>query len=252
MVLKRTAGILKGTTVVEVIPNVYQLVDRLVNITLIVEEKITLIDTGLPGTTSKIIDFVRKLRRSPREIKLIIITHNHLDHIGGLIELKKLTRAKIAIHKADMATTNSQIPYPWVIREPLRFPPFSILRHLFQAEPRAVDILLEGGEILPPLGGLEVIHTPGHTPGSISLFSPQKKLLFIGDLLNNRFDPPRPPSKLFSTDLAQAIESLKKLAQLDFEILCFGHGSPLTTNASATVQELINKFQSPLFDEKKR
>jgi len=242
---------LRRTTEVEVIPNVYQIVDRLVNITVIVEEKITLIDTGLPGTTSIIIDFVRKLGRSPREIKLIIITHNHLDHIGGLTELKKLTRAKIAVHEADMSNIDSQMPYPLVIRGPLRFPPFSKFRHHFQADPRAVDILLKGGEILPPLGGLEVIHTPGHTPGSISLFSAREKLLFVGDLINNRFNPPRPPSKLFSTNLAQATESITKIAQLDFDILCFGHGSPLTKDTSATVQELVNRLQMPTFDGKK-
>ena len=230
----------------EVTSNVYQIIDRLVNINLIVEENITLIDTGLPGSAGKAIDFVRNLGRSPREIKLIIITHNHLDHIGGLVELKKLTRAKVAVHKADMNNITNQMPYPNVIRGPLRFPPFSRLRPLFQAEPRAVDILLEGGEVLNPLGGLEVIHTPGHTPGSISLFSPQKKLLFIGDMLNNRYNPFRLPSKIFSTDRTQVIDSLSKIAQLDFDILCFGHGKPLTTDASAKVRDFINNLKQPV------
>ena len=230
----------------EIIPHVYQLTIRGVNIILIAEAELTLVDTGFRGSSPKIISFVHSLGRSAEEISLIILTHNHLDHIGGLLELKKLTRAKLAIHKADMDNINNQMPYHPVIRGPLRFPPFSKLRPLFQAEPRAVNILLEGGEVLSPLGGLEVIHTPGHTPGSISLFSPQKRLLFIGDMLNNRYNPPKLSSKFFSADLAQVIDSLRSIAQLDFDILCVGHGRPITTDASVKVRDLINNLKQPV------
>jgi len=84
----------------EVIPQVYQITSKYTNVILIAEEELTLIDTGVRGSSSNIIKFVRSLGRSVEEITLIILTHNHLDHIGGLAELKKFTTAKVAHSKS--------------------------------------------------------------------------------------------------------------------------------------------------------
>ncbi len=222
----------------KIIPHVYQITNRGCNIILIVEEKLTLIDTGLRGSSSKIVDFIHSLGRSVKEISLIIITHNHLDHVGGLPELRNLTTAKIAIHKA--AISEGGLTYPGVVQKLLHVPSFSTFRPLVYTKPSEVDIQLDGNEILSLLGGLKVIHTPGHTPGSISLFSPQNKLLIVGDALNNLYNI-RPPLKLISNDLPRAIDSIKRIAQLDFDILCFGHGRPLTKDAPAKVQDLLKK-----------
>ncbi len=240
--LSRKYGIMKS--IVEIIPHVYQLTIRGVNIILIAEEELTLVDTGVRGSSPKIISFIHSLGRSPEEISLIILTHNHLDHTGGLAELKQLTPAKVAAHKADITNTESQLPSSRVERKLLPIPPFSTLRSLFSIRPGEVDIPLEGGEVLKPLDGLKVIHTPGHTPGSISLFSPQKKLLMVGDAINARHKNLRLPPKVVSTNLRQAIDSVKELAQLDFDILCCGHGRPLTTNARTKVQELMEKTEN--------
>lgn len=223
----------------EIIPRVYQITRRGVNIILIVEEKLTLVDTGYCGSSPKIVSFIHSLGRSVKEISLIIITHNHLDHVGGLPELRKLTPAKVAAHKADIS--EGEVPYPRVVQKLLHIPLLSIFRPLVHAKLSEIDIQLEGGETLSPLGGLKVIPTPGHTPGSISLFSPQEKLLIVGDALNNRYKNIRLPPKFVSTDPPQAIDSIKRIAQLDFDILCFGHGKPLTKDASAKVQDLIKK-----------
>lgn len=227
----------------EITTHVYQITTRGVNIILIAEEELTLIDTGLQGSSAKIVSFIHSLGRSVEEITLIILTHNHLDHVGGLAKLRRFTAAKIAAHKADINTLENQLPYPKAVPRLLHVSPFSALRPFFYIKLSDVDIQLEGGEILSPLGGLRVIHTPGHTPGSISLFSPQKKLLIVGDTLNNRYKNIRLPPKLVSTDLPQAIDSVRRIAQLDFGILCFGHGSPLVKDASARVQDLINKHR---------
>ncbi len=211
----------------EIISNVYQLTISGANIILIAEEELTLIDSGLPGSSAQIIKFIHSLGRSVEEVSLTIITHNHVDHAGGLAELRKLTKAKVAAHKAAITDTEGQPPYPGVVRRLLRIPLFSSLRSVFSIEPGGVDIRLEGGEVLKPLGGLKVIHTPGHTPGSISLFSSLNRLLIVSDALNEHYKTIRLPPKLVSSDLTQAIESVKRMSQLDFDILCFGHGRPL-------------------------
>ncbi len=231
-------------SIVEIIPHVYQLTVRGVNIILIAEEQLTLVDSGFRGSSSQIISFIHSLGRSAEEISLIILTHNHLDHMGGVAELKRFTPAKVAAHKTDISNTENQLPYPGVIRKLLGILPLPALRSPIAVKLDEVDIQLEGSEVLKPLGGLRVTHTPGHTPGSISLFSPQKKLLIVGDAINNRHKTLRLPPKMVSTDLSQAVDSVKGLAQLDFDILCFGHGRPLTINAHTRVQEFIEKTKN--------
>jgi len=229
----------------EVIPNVYQLSIRAANIILIVEKELTLIDVGLYGSSTQIVDFIRRLGRSVEEIGLIIITHNHFDHMGGLAELRELTRARVAAHKAGIVNINEELPFPGGrgIGRLLRFRPFSSLRQHLTLKPEDVDILLEGGEVLEPLGGLKVIHTPGHSPGSISLFSPGNKLLFVGDALVRSRKSLGLPHKMVSIDRTQAIDSAREMAQLDFDILCFGHGRPLTSDAHARLIQLLEKTE---------
>jgi len=216
-VITEILGRIQSTS--KIVPNVYQLAKRGTNTILIVEEKLSLIDTGYRSSSPQIIDFIHHLGRSPKELTLIIITHNHIDHVGGLDKLKQLTPAKVAVHKADIGKRGNRP----------------------SAKPEDVDIVLEGGEILNPLGGLEIIHTPGHTPGCISLFSPGNKLLFVGDALRKRRKTVIAPSKMISADMIQAMESIKKIVQLDFNSLCFGHGLPMVDNARARVQDLINR-----------
>jgi len=227
----------------EVVPNVYQLTIRGVNIILIVGEELTLIDTGFRGSSTPIAEFIHKLGRSVEEISLIIITHRHFDHAGGLADLRGLTRAKVAAHKADIGGIEKYLPYPAVVKKIMRIPPFSVLHSIYSLRAGEVDIRLEGGEVMGPLGGLQVIPTPGHTPGSISLFSPRHRLLIVGDALNKGGRMLRLPPRLVSTDQAQAAASVRRLAELEFDIICFGHGRPLTVDARSKMERLLEKIK---------
>lgn len=186
---------------------------------LVVENELTLIDTGYRGSSPEIENCLNQLGHSASEISLIILTHNHIDHAGGLAELKPLTRARVAIHKADIVER----------------------RHLPLARPEDIDTRLEGGEVFDPLGGLEIIYTPGHTQGSISLFSQKNKLLIAGDAVRKRRDILDLPYRTTLFDLGLAIESIKKMASLDLNVLCFGHGLPLSDGVQLKLQDLITR-----------
>jgi len=223
---------------IEVIPGVYQLMFAGVNIALIAEEELTLVDTGVPGSLPGILNLIRRLGRSAQEISTVIITHNHFDHIGGLPELRRFTDVKVFAHEAALVGSQAEVPYPGGIRRLLRVPFLSPIRRRFVLESGDIDVQLAGGEILRPLGGLQVIHTPGHTPCSICLYSPERKLLFVGDAMQRRRRKLQFPARRVSTDLAQAAESVRKLAGLDFDVLALGHGRPVTRGARTWVQAL--------------
>ena len=101
--------------------------------------------------------------------------------------------------------------------------------------PLPVDIRVKDGDILSILGGVSVIHTSGHTPGSISLLIQHNGVLIIGDLLANTLGLSL-PSKAFTVDIKQEIDSINKIAGVDFNIICFGHGSPIIKNANEKVK----------------
>ncbi|MBN1644011.1 MAG: MBL fold metallo-hydrolase [Dehalococcoidales bacterium] len=229
----------------QVIPRVYQITARYGNIFLIVEEYLTLIDTGLRGSAPGVADFIRSLGRSPKEVNLIILTHNHLDHIGGLAGLRRVTKAKVAAPKRDFVIDNGPVPYPAgnFLGRLFKTTAMSPLRRRFLLEAMDIDILLEGGEVFPVLGGLQVVPTPGHTAGSISLYAPQKKLLFVADALNKKHDVLRLPLRTATSNLDDTIASIEKMAKMDVEVICFGHGRPITENAKAKLMRLGEEFK---------
>ncbi len=213
------------------------------NVYLLADRNLTLVDTGFKGRCRQIIREVRRLGYSPSDITNIIITHHHADHVGSLAALKEMTQAKILAHVADAPYIDGRLPQPapgwlkWLAKV------LPSLPRLWETRPAPVDILVNDGDELPILGGIKIWHTPGHTPGSISLFIPAERLLIAGDVLANRFRLGL-PSKAFTVDLAQEINSIKRIASLDFDIICFGHGSPLGRKARPAMENLIRKLES--------
>jgi glyoxylase-like metal-dependent hydrolase (beta-lactamase superfamily II) len=100
---------------------------------------------------------------------------------------------------------------------------------------------LADGDVLPVLGGLEVIHTPGHTPGSVCLYARQSGLLFVGDVLQRRFGRVSAASGLYSDDPAAARSSLQRLAELDVKTVVFSHYPPLVDDPRATLVKLARQ-----------
>jgi glyoxylase-like metal-dependent hydrolase (beta-lactamase superfamily II) len=193
---------------------------------LLAGERLALIDAGPRGSGRRIVRYLRTLGRSPSELDLVILTHYHPDHAGGAAELVELTSARIAAHAAEVPYLCGEVSMPNPIRHQALAAAAAPLLSLIMPQPVRVDLILNDGDLLPVFGGLQVVHTPGHTPGSICLHAPARRLLLVGDALEWKRGELRLPSRHFSEDLEEAARSIRKLAELDVHTLCFSHFPP--------------------------
>jgi glyoxylase-like metal-dependent hydrolase (beta-lactamase superfamily II) len=206
---------------------------------------LALIDTGLAGSAPKILDAVRSIGRQPAEIRHILVTHCHSDHAGGLAELKRLTGAPATMHPTDAA----MVRQGKAIR-PLRPAPGPInalvCRFLLptaptEVEPAEIEHEVADGEALP--GGLRTIHVPGHCAGQLAFLWPEHGgVLIAADAAANVFGLALSP---LYEDVAEGRRSLARLAALDFDIACFGHGKPIRSGASRRFGQKWPAAQEP-------
>ena len=211
--------------IMEIVPGIHRVDGVNANCFIIVRDGLTLIDTGMPRNSAKIVIYIQDvLKRKPSEIRTIVLTHFHVDHVGNAYDLKKLSGAKVAIHEADadyVAGRKTQ-PVPRSGMGMITGIIFKVLLGLFfRSKPVEPDIKLRDRDTV---AGLTTIHAPGHTPGSICLFDPASKILFVGDLLKfNGTDIGMGPLA-FDTGVVQ--QSINKIAAIDFDIMLPGHGIP--------------------------
>lgn len=200
-------------------------------------DNLILIDTGMAGNTNKILDYLKNtLKHDPHNIKTIIITHHHFDHIGSLDKVKKITGANVAAHSADadyVSGKKSQ-PGPAFLNIMVK-----LLKLIYRTKPVEPDILLDDGD---QIGDYWVIHTPGHSPGSICLYNPKNKIIFVGDNLRYVKGKIKSPSPRLIPDQEQYERSIEKLADLDIEIILTGHSAPVTSNASEKLREFLKNL----------
>ena len=171
--------------------------------------ELILIDTGAGWSVDKIIKNVEKFGFDPKNLSKLLLTHCHIDHIGGVPEIKKRFGSKIYIHKLDAPPLETGDPIltaaSWY---QTTFPP------------TPVDVKFDSPEEILRIGGEQIVclHTPGHTPGSISIYLDLngKRILFAQDLHG-------PLLKEFGSNLDDWDRSTKKLLDLDADILCEGH-----------------------------
>lgn len=197
---------------------------------------LTLIDAGPGLAADRIIAQLRQAGRRPDEVKRILITHAHPDHVGGLKRLKELTGAQVIASALETPVIEGRMAVPRRAAKPR--PPVTLFK------PTSVDRVVADGDTIDALGGLRVVFTPGHAPGHIAFWQPERKILFCGDVLFN-LPGLRLPFALLTVDMAENIRSIKKIAELDAELVCFGHGRPLMQNAARRIRDFSAQTDSP-------
>lgn len=179
----------------------------------------TAVDTGTGFNFVRLYDALKKIGIGINDIKSVINTHCHFDHTGGDGYFLK---AKIAIHESDAKAVEDGDD--------------DLVNAGFfdgKAKPKKIDHKLKEGD---KISGLKVIHTPGHTPGSISLIDEEKGILFSGDTIFadgiGRTDRP-------GGDEKELEKSINRIMELDFDTLLPGHGEPIVRNAKKELDKML-------------
>ncbi|HET8569175.1 MAG TPA: MBL fold metallo-hydrolase [Candidatus Limnocylindria bacterium] len=178
------------------------------------DDGLTLVDAGLRGSGPLLRWYLSRIGRAPDDIVRIVCTHGHPDHIGGVREIAAMTGAGVLMHPAD--SERLRITLREAVARPIT--PGPVIAYLTRP-PGAVSALEDGASV----AGLEAIHTPGHTPGSVCLYSPDRRLLIVGDVLQVVRGRISLPSQVFTEDMGEARRSIARLAELDVEIVAFAH-----------------------------
>jgi glyoxylase-like metal-dependent hydrolase (beta-lactamase superfamily II) len=175
---------------------------------LIRGKEAAVIDTGTPNNASKIADVVRTAGLTWEAVHHVILTHYHGDHVGSVGEV---------LTAAAKSTAYAGAPDIPQIKSP-----------------RPIKAVGDNEEVF----GLRVIATPGHTPGHICVLDPAGSLLILGDAMNNIDNKLSGPNPQYTADMAEAQQSVKKLAKLTFQRAVFGHGEPIDKGASQAIAKL--------------
>jgi glyoxylase-like metal-dependent hydrolase (beta-lactamase superfamily II) len=169
-----------------------------------------LVDCGLGSRVEELEAVLEAAGTGWDRLRHVLITHAHGDHFDGLIKVAR--RSPGAALYAGAADAES----------------------IQDFSGRRLRTVADGQEVF----GLQVVETPGHTPGHIAVFDPESRLLVAGDALNNTIDGLRGPMPEFTADKGAAAESVRKLAALEPEVILCGHGPPVQQDAAAQLRRL--------------
>lgn len=188
----------------------------------------TLVDAGLPGSAPAILAYLARVKVEPTSVKKILITHLHRDHVGSLKEVAQRTRARTFSHWVEAAYIAMNPPY-----DGPGMPP---------AEPVTVDETLKDGDSVDAGGGMIAYHTPGHTPGHLAYYQPERKLLFSGDLFFVDGEKLILTTPQYTLHTPTATISARRMSQLSVDALLTHHGGPILKNAGASVRSLVQRL----------
>ena len=227
----------------ELTPTVYRVPTKpfdLVNSFVLLEDdgSVTLVDCGWKSAPPRIVAGLAALGKSPRDVQRIIVTHAHPDHAGGMAVIRAQTDGRVLAH-ADDAGFLERGATPPVDERATAGRLFNRLPiRGFAATPVAATVT--DGELLDIAGGLRVVHTPGHTPGHVSLLHEASGALITGDAIFNvlglRYSP-----AVFCTDVPLSRQTADRLGELDYEVAGFTHGAHVREGARERVRSFLTR-----------
>jgi len=199
---------------------------------LVKDEGMVLIDAGVPRKINTFKNALKKIQIDPRLIKLIIITHGHFDHAGSALPIRELTGASLLIHEGDREyLEQSKMLWPKGVNTWGRISRAifkKLLKRAVEFPGTKADIVMKENEFPLHSYGIKgkIIHTPGHTPGSISVLLESGEL-FAGCMAHN--SPPfrlSPGLPIYAEDIVELIKSWKKIIPGGVRKIYPGHGKP--------------------------
>jgi glyoxylase-like metal-dependent hydrolase (beta-lactamase superfamily II) len=211
------------------------------------DDRVMLVDAGLPGYRWQLAPALTAVGRRPSDIVAVALTHGHPDHVGFADAVRVATGATVYVHECDQQLVRTQeVPRGErsLARYCLRPRAWRTFAHIGRnGRPRPVPEVMtfRDGERLELPGRPRVVHLPGHTDGSCAFFFTSHGALLVGDALceENPFNWRRGPQLMpagFSVSMRRARSSLARIAELDAEVVGFGHGEPWRGSPRAAVE----------------
>jgi glyoxylase-like metal-dependent hydrolase (beta-lactamase superfamily II) len=205
-------------------------------------EGVAIIDTGPVGSDPDVISAMSDLGAVASDLRWIVLTHCHKDHVGSAAALAELSAAVVLAGGRDAPIIAGLASEPEADITPEERPFYDkIAATIPPAPPVKVDRILRHGDHLDwGLPHAVVVDAPGHTPGSIAVYLPDERVLFTGDnIASFGAEPILGP---FNVARGEAIESFRRLAQLDIDVACFGHGDPLVSGAGTQLRNAAQRM----------
>jgi glyoxylase-like metal-dependent hydrolase (beta-lactamase superfamily II) len=230
---------------VRLAPSLHRLGEEIVSCYLVEEAgEVTIIDAGVPAYYAELTAELAAMGRTIEDVRALVLTHGHDDHCGFAERLRVEHAVPVSIHELDAALARGEAKNPSAgmgerkLGSLLRYMLWLIRHGAMRTKALTAVGTFDPGATLDVPGALRVIHTPGHTPGSVTFYAPGHDALFVGDALatvaviSARHGPQICP---FAADPDDALASLANIEQLEARWLLPGHGSPWTDGVAAAV-----------------
>lgn len=230
--------------IIAVAPRVYRIptVGDFINTMVFVEldGSVTLVDCGTRWAPPRIVKGLAAIGKHPRDVQKIVLTHGHNDHVGGAADMVRRTGVPgVAVHSDDVEYVETGTSPP-MDHSTISGRLLSRTRYGgFAATPVAEQ--LTDGQLLPVGGGLRIHHTPGHTPGHISLLHEPTETLITGDAIWNMASRMSWPTKTFCASHVLNQRSAHVLGELEYQTVCFTHGPHISDGAREAVRGFLRR-----------